>query len=125
MRSKAVRGVSPALRLVALRLRREETPAESAMWQALRDSQLDGPRFRRQHALGQFVLDFYCPALRLVVELDGNIHNTPEQAERDRARTEHLAAAGYTVVRFRNHEVLHDLPSVLARLRLLAGLKPR
>jgi very-short-patch-repair endonuclease len=109
--------VSPELMMAARTLRREETPAEAALWQVLRDRGLDRLRFRRQHAVGRFVLDFYCPALRLAVEVDGGEHDTSEQVERDQARTEHLAAMGYTVVRVRNQEVLHDLPTVLARLK--------
>lgn len=111
-RSRFVRGASEELRLAAKRLRREQTPAEKVLWEALRDRRLNGLRFRRQHPLGQLILDFYCPDHRLVIEVDGSVHSDPEQAARDISRNEHLAASGYTVIRFRNEEVLSNLQAV-------------
>ena len=94
------------------------TPAELALWQALRGKQLDGLKFRSQHPVGQFILDFWCPACRLAVELDGGAHEGQEQ--QDQACTEKLEEYGYRVIRFRNEEVLNDLPSVLERIRQAA-----
>jgi very-short-patch-repair endonuclease len=99
---------------VAQQLRRELTPAERVLWEALRSRQVGGLRFRRQHAVGPFVLDFYCPAARLIIEVDGSVHD--QQAEQDAARTEHLEAYGLRVLRFRNEEVLDNLPVILARI---------
>ncbi|HEX8276522.1 MAG TPA: DUF559 domain-containing protein [Longimicrobiaceae bacterium] len=113
--SKPVRGVSAELRAAARGLRRDGTPAEAVLWEALRSNRLDGLKFRRQHAVGRFVQDFYCPAHKLVVELDGGIHD--QQAERDADRTSALAAHGCRVLRFRNEEVFDDLPNVLNRIR--------
>jgi very-short-patch-repair endonuclease len=96
-------------------LRRRSTPAEEVLWEALRDRRLDGWKFRRQHGFGPFVLDFFCAAHGLVVELDGAIHVA--QVEQDTYRSEYLAQYGYHVIRFRNEEVFHDLPSVLDHIR--------
>jgi very-short-patch-repair endonuclease len=114
-----MRGTTPGVEAAARQLRRGMTPAERVLWAALRDRQLAGLKFRRQHAVGPFVLDFYCPASRLVVELDGGVHDG--QVEQDQARTEHLTGYGYRVLRFRNEEVLGDLEAVLGQIAA-AGL---
>ena len=75
---------------------------------------MHGLRFRAQHPVGRFILDFYCPAYKLVVEVDGEVH--AEQAERDAERTVQLKARGYTVLRFQNAEVEANLPDVLERI---------
>jgi very-short-patch-repair endonuclease len=90
------------------------TEAERVLWEALRGRRLAGLRFRRQHPVGRFILDFYCPIAKLCVEVDGGIHDL--QAEQDAERSAALAAGGYRVVRVRNEEVLQDLPSALARI---------
>ena len=113
-----MRGVSDEVRKAARELRRAGTPAEERLWRAIRGGSVGGLKFRRQHALGNFVLDFYCPSRKLVVEVDGEVHD--RQIERDEARTAALAAHGCTVVRFRNDEVLNQLPSVLNRIRTAA-----
>jgi very-short-patch-repair endonuclease len=95
------------------------TPAEKALWQALRRKQLDGLRFRRQVALGPYILDFICSEKRLIIEVDGDIHD--DQIDYDAARTEHLEQYGYLVLRFRNDEVLHRLETVLERIRAAAA----
>lgn len=85
-------------------LRKRQTPAEVTLWKVLRDRRLDSVKFRRQYPIGPFVVDFCCPQLRLIVELDGRIHD--ELVEQDEERTRLLAASGYNVVRFSNEEVL-------------------
>jgi 5-methyltetrahydrofolate--homocysteine methyltransferase len=92
------------------------TPAEEVLWRALRDRNLIGLKFRRQHVFGPYVLDFCCPAAWLVVELDGEIHDDAEHVVYDAARTEYMNAHGYRVIRFRNEEVFNDLPRVLSRI---------
>jgi very-short-patch-repair endonuclease len=94
--------------------RREPTEAEARLWASLRRNQLAGIGLRRQHPVGAFILDFYCPAKRLCVELDGPIHE--HRQEHDAMRTESLAAHGIRVIRFLNREVMDDLPSVLQRI---------
>ncbi len=98
------------------------TPAEKQLWEALRNKQLDGLKFRRQHPVGNFILDFYCPACKLVIEVDGKIHDRPSQINRDNARTAKLMEYGYTVLRFRNEQVMKDLPQVLAEIKRVALL---
>ena len=116
--TRRIRGTTPEIEAAARRLRRAMTPVELALWQALRGKQLDGLKFRPQHPVGQFILDFWCPACRLAVELDGGAH--AGQQQQDQARTEKLEEYGYRVIRFRNEEVLYDLPSVLERIRQAA-----
>src|SRR5215218_2727272 len=95
-------------------LRQRETRAEDLLWARLRDRQVNGLKFRRQHPVGPFVLDFCCPALRLAGELDGSVHD--EQVEADQQRTDLLTLSGYSVVRFRNSEVEKDLAAVLSAI---------
>jgi very-short-patch-repair endonuclease len=114
MRKRTAKGSSPEVASAAQRLRKQMTPAEAYLWQALRNYQLEGLKFRRQHPLAGFVLDFYCPALRLVIEVDGEIHQ--QQQEADTARTEKLQYLGCTVLRFSNDDVLNNLNTVLTEI---------
>src|SRR5262245_36394939 len=113
-----IRGTLMDVEVAAQNLRRHMTSAERLLWGAIRRQQADGLRFRRQHPVGRYVLDFYCPSHRLVIELDGGIHE--QQIEMDAARTEHLARYGNRVIRFRNAEVCDALPSVVERIRQIA-----
>ena len=94
------------------------TPAEDKLWNALRRKQLDGLRFRRQVAFGSYIVDFICTEKRLIIEVDGSVHDN--QMDYDAARTEHLEQYGYGVLRFRNEQVLHDLSTVLEAIRSAA-----
>jgi very-short-patch-repair endonuclease len=105
---------SPEVLEAAREMRGEATAAEDVLWKALRNRAL-GFKFRRQHPAGRFILDFWCADRRLAIELDGPIHDL--QTERDAERTAVLEAHGYRVIRFRNEEVLHDLPGVLLRIK--------
>ncbi len=89
------------------------TPAESALWEELRNKKLKGYKFRRQHPVGIFILDFYCHAAKLAIEIDGEYHLEQEQQLYDRARTELLNQAGIKELRFTNQDILTNLPSVL------------
>ena len=113
-----IRGTIPEIEQAARKLRKNLTPAEARLWSAIRNKQLEGLRFRCQHPVGNFILDFYCPYCKLVVEVDGDIHNC--SGDRDNARTAKLAEYGYTVLRFRNEQVMNDLPKVLAQIRRVA-----
>ena len=105
-------------------LRGNLTPQERVLWDALRGRKLDDVKFRRQHPIGAFVLDFYAPEIRLVIELDGDVHDVPVRKARDRSRDAHLIANGYHVVRVTNMEVILDLPAVLERLStVIAALR--
>lgn len=95
-------------------LRRNMTDAERLLWQALRNRQITGYKFRRQHPFGDFILDFVCLEKMLAVEIDGGQH-TERQAS-DNVRTEKLVSAGFRVLRFWNHEVLGQLEAVKERI---------
>lgn len=99
----------------ARELRQEMTLAEKLLWSRLRNRRLSGLKFRRQHPLGSFIADFCCPARRLVVEIDGDIHDL--QAGRDAARTEQFEQYRYRVIRFRNEQVLNHIEGVLAAIQ--------
>jgi very-short-patch-repair endonuclease len=114
MSSKRIRGTEPEVTAAARRLRQNLTPAEQILWKALERRQLGGLRFRCQHAIGSFIVDFYCPQCRLIIELDGAIHD--QQAEYDTSRTEQFNHYGYKVIRFRNYEVMNNLETVLHRI---------
>jgi very-short-patch-repair endonuclease len=112
----------PAMYARAKELRHDLTPAESILWNALRDRRLNGLKFRRQHPVGMFIADFYCAKFRLIVELDGRVHqNTVEE---DLSRTRHLADYGYQVIRFNNDEVEKDLPHVLSSILSACSTPP-
>ena len=97
----------------AKHLRRASTPAEDMMWQLVRNRQRCKAKFRRQHRLGPYFLDFFCPEARLVVECDGLPHFNQEGIEKDRIRTEWLNRQGIEVIRFTSHEIEHDTHRVL------------
>ena len=88
-------------------LRHDMTLPEIVLWQALRRSML-GLRFRRQHPIGAYILDFYCPAARLAIEVDGFAHDTAAQVQHDERRREWLAQQGVRVLRIRASDVLND-----------------
>jgi very-short-patch-repair endonuclease len=92
-------------------LRQEQTPAEAKLWSLLRSKQLGGLKFRRQHPIGPFIVDFCCTAHRLVIELDGHSH--ADQEDYDLARTEWLEGRGYRVMRFTNSQVEGQFSAVL------------
>ena len=97
-------------------LRRLGTPAERTLWAALRNSQVGGLKFRRQHPVGPYVLDFYCHRARLAVEIDGVVHDEPMAAEYDSERTRYLRREGVRVVRFSNADVGTQLDNVVAAI---------
>jgi very-short-patch-repair endonuclease len=97
-------------------LRRDATDAEKLLWQLLRNRQLHGFKFRRQHPIGGYILDFYCHEANLAVELDGGGHREENQAKRDRERTEYLESKGLRVIRFWNDQVLEQTEAVLGKI---------
>jgi very-short-patch-repair endonuclease len=102
--------IKPATRTKARRLRREMTDAERLLWGQLRQRQIAGLKFRRQHPLGGFIVDFVCIEAGLVIEVDGGQHG--ERQCEDEARTAWLNSQGYRVLRFWNNEVLQNLDGV-------------
>ena len=105
---------SASIQQRAKELRQELTPAEKILWEALRNRQLGGLKFRRQHPLGPFIADFYCAEKRLVVEIDGGIHNL--QREQDQQRTRQFEEFGYRVIRFQNEEIETNIVLVLQEI---------
>jgi len=106
----------PLLKNRRRELRLNQTEAEKSFWAHIRNRQFHGKRFFRQYSVGPYILDFYCPGLKLAVELDGGQHNQQENREYDEARSAYLEANGIDVLRFWNHDVLLDIQSVLARV---------
>ena len=104
------------LQEAARRFRRAPTQSEALLWQELRGSKL-GVKFRRQHPIGPLIVDFCCPSLRLIVEVDGGVHET--QRERDVARQQLLEDRGYRVLRLQASEVEADCPASVERIAAL------
>ena len=94
-----------------------ETSTERMLWKRLRGKQLDGYRFRQQHGFGPYVLDFYCPSIRLCIELDGGVHNDEKVKQKDEERTVFLKQNRIQVLRFRNEEVEQNIEYVLERIK--------
>ena len=101
----------------AKELRKGSTNAEIILWEALRKNNILGLKFRRQHPLGEFIADFYCHELKLVIELDGSIHNVHKQSEYDKTRTSELIKHGLNVLRIKNKEVEDNITFVLEKIR--------
>ena len=102
---------SKAIQQRARELRKEMTPAERKLWQVLRGNQLDGLYFRRQHAVGTYILDFVCIQEKLVIEVDGGSHLEQEEYDQERTRW-HEEEKGYRVIRFTNNDVLKNTHEV-------------
>lgn len=93
-------------------LRQNQTKTEEILWWYLRGQKL-GVKFKRQHSIGGYILDFYCPEKKLIIELDGEIHNTKETREYDAVRNKYFIELGYKVLRFKNEEVEKEIERVL------------
>ncbi len=111
--TKDRRRIYPPILARAREFRQPQTPAESKLWASLRDRQLGGFKFRRQHPIDRFIVDFYCAACRLVIEIDGDSHADQGQEEYDRARTVWLNEQSYHVIRFPNRDVHRHTDAVL------------
>ena len=98
----------------ARELRHAPTATEQAAWYLLRGIKFKGFKFRRQHPLGPYVVDFYCAQRRLIVELDGNVHAQPDQIRRDARRDAHLKSMGYTLLRFSNG-IVENAPALFVQ----------
>jgi very-short-patch-repair endonuclease len=100
----------------ARNLRLTQTETEALLWQELRNRRLGGLKFRRQHAIGRYVLDFYCDDARLALEIDGGIHLDPEQQARDRTRQTELESQDLAFVRVSAEDVVLRMPEVLSAI---------
>jgi very-short-patch-repair endonuclease len=114
----------PTLTHFAREMRKQPTDAEKVLWGALRKHKFQGLHFRRQHQIGNTIADFYCHEKRLVVEVDGPVHLSPERQNADRVKNEYLDFAGMKVVRIQNEEVLGDLEGVLKKIGKAMFLPP-
>ena len=101
------------LKPIRKELRNGATEAEQVLWQCIKGRRLGGRKFRRQHSVGLFVLDFYCPSERLAIELDGGVHNSVEARIYDEERQNAIKTLSITLLRFRNEEVLQSISCVL------------
>ncbi|AKG24371.1 hypothetical protein IJ00_00765 [Calothrix sp. 336/3] len=99
---------------LARQMRREPTAAENRLWQRLKNKQILGYKFRRQHAIDRFIVDFICNQAQLVIEVDGEIHDYTQQ--QDGIRQEFLESLGLRVIRFRNEEVLEHIDGVVEEI---------
>ena len=97
-------------------LRKEPTPAEQKLWTYLRGNKLNGVKFRRQHAIGNYIVDFCSIKAKLIIELDGSQHL--EQDKYDVERTRYLNAQGYKVIRFWNNQVMNDISGVIRAIEI-------
>ena len=105
-------------------LRNQETPAEKVLWSKLCRKQL-GVKFRRQHPIHSYIVDFYCHSAKLVIEIDGPIHDTKESQTNDKVRTQGLQEFAIEVVRFTNDEVLKNVDKVVKKIRDRITAKPK
>lgn len=98
-------------------LRNNSTYAEVFFWQQVKGRQLEGRKFRRQSSIGSYIVDFYCPEEKLVVELDGEVHFDEEAIKYDKKRIEFLESVGLKVIRFENNEVLKNTEYVFSKIK--------
>jgi very-short-patch-repair endonuclease len=98
-------------------LKKVMTPSENLLWQNLRNRKVSNYKFRRQHPISNYIVDFYCHEAKLVIEVDGGIHFINDNPEYDKFRTLNLEEIGLKVIRFRNEEVLENMSMVLAEIR--------
>ena len=109
------RGATAAKLELARQMRREQTEAERVLWRAMRGRTLGGFKFRRQHVVAGFLADFYCPAARLAIEVDGEVHNSHQ--DYDQGRDAVFRSLGIRTMRFTNDDVLRFLPQVRDAIR--------
>jgi len=119
-------GAKPIIFERAKALRENPTKAEIVLWGILRKKQMMGLRFKQQHPIRIFIADFYCHAIKLVIEVDGDVHNAQENKEYDQNRTAELENYGITVIRFSNEEILKNIETIKSNIekvcaRLLRG----
>lgn len=111
----------PYLKTFRKELRNNLTPAEAKFWTLVQNSKLDGRKFRRQHSVGNYILDFYCPSEKLAIELDGEVHFNETAQQKDAERTLFLNYYGIKVLRFENKLVFEKTEQVLDEIRLNFG----
>ncbi len=106
-----------SLKPLRTHLRNRSTSAESALWNYLKSKNLEGRKFRRQQSIGNYIVDFYCPSEKLIIELDGDPHGDSKQIQKDITRDKHLEDLGFTVLRFENRFVFQYPEIVLNEIK--------
>ena len=104
------------LKTLARQLRKNMTEAESFLWQRIRRKQLKDRQFYRQKNIGNYIVDFYCPSAKVIVELDGGQHYTQERIRIDQVRDKYLESLDFTILRFSDREVFKNIEGVLERI---------
>ncbi|HEY9168518.1 MAG TPA: endonuclease domain-containing protein [Lutibacter sp.] len=115
------KGASPEIFSNAEDMRNNLTEAEKLLWEQLESNKFHNLKFRRQHPILNYVVDFYCHKLKLVIEIDGGYHENKEQIEKDRERTENLIFNELTVIRYTNSQVKEDITAVLTGIEEFIG----
>jgi len=114
--TKSMLPFNKKLKTLARQLRKNMTEAENFLWQRIRRKQLKGRQFYRQRNIGNYIVDFYCPAAKVIVELDGGQHFTQEGIRGDQVRDRYLEGLGFTILRFSDREVFKNIEGVLERI---------
>ena len=104
------------LNIIARKLRKNQTPQEQILWNILRNRQVLGYKFRRQYPIGNYVVDFVCKENKMIIEIDGGQHNTPEGILADENRTKYLQSVGYKILRFWNNEIDNNIEGVYQKI---------
>jgi len=102
--------------ILARNLRKNQTPQEAKMWSILRNYQIDGLKFKRQYPIGDYIVDFVCKDIKLVIEIDGSQHNESPNIEYDEKRTKYLNSKSYTVLRFWNNDIDKNIDGVYEKI---------
>jgi very-short-patch-repair endonuclease len=113
-------GATPAIFKLAKELRKDETEAEKILWSKLNKNQILGLHFRRQHPINLFIADFYCPKIKLIIEVDGGIHDITEHQEHDLERSNILIDFGITIVRFTNEQITNEIDYTIQKIEIIA-----
>jgi very-short-patch-repair endonuclease len=112
----------PHLRNNRKTLRKNLTPAEAFLWNELKSKKLHDLKFRRQHSIKNYIVDFYCAEHQLIIELDGNYHDEPAQFEKDQLRDQDLESMGFTILRYENKYVFEELTHVIEDIKTVCGI---
>ena len=113
----------PHLRDHRKSLRKNLTPAEAFLWNELKTKKFHGLKFRRQHSIKNYIVDFYCAEHQLIIELDGDYHDEPNQFEKDELRDKDLTNLGFTDLRYENQYIFSELEHVLDDIKKHCGVE--
>ena len=109
-------GAKPSIFKLARELRKDQTNAEKILWEKLNKNQIHGLKFRRQHPINKFIADFFCPKIKLVIEVDGSIHEIAEFHNHDEGRTDFFNDFGITLIRYTNEQIYTELDSTIRQI---------